>query len=230
MSRFLPKLTLSTPETLLLTSTLTLSYIYTTQLLSLHRITGSSMSPTLSPTYSTTRRTDWVLLRQHTFSPLYFLSALNPFGTTSEARPHVRAGLERGDVVALRKPHDPAGAAIKRVIALGGDRVTRHSVSRRREWETGIGKDLGLGPVADELVVPRNHVWVESDNPDIKTVDSNVFGPIHVAMVIGKVERIVWPVERMGPVGERPRRRKGEDTTVVKRVSNHKRDVDAWIS
>lgn len=203
-------------STTLLTSTLTVAYFIDTHILTLSPIHGPSMSPTLSPTFSASRNTDWVLLHKYRLTPT-FLAYIFPLGDRrrQEPLPHSRAELRRGDIVAYGKNHDPSGAAVKRVVALGGDRVIRHTDEKRRDREAAEGRKLGLGEVPDVLVVPRNHIWVESDNHHISTLDSNVFGPIPVNLVLGRVERIVWPWARRGVVGSRPRRPVGQETKVV---------------
>lgn len=83
-----------------------------------------------------------------------------------------------------RSPAHPEVLAIKRVIALPGDRVIT-----RAPYPT---------PVAD---IPKNHIWVEGDNKDgNKTLDSNHYGPISMTLVQGKVTRVLWPWGSAGPV------------------------------
>lgn len=67
--------------------------------------------------------------------------------------------LQRGEVVVYRSPIDPEVTAIKRVVALEGDLVITK-------------KPFPLG----EVVIPRNHVWVEGD--DFHSHDSNHFGAV----------------------------------------------------
>jgi signal peptidase I len=169
------------------------------------------MSPTLSPHFVSSGAADCVLIRQYTPS----LSLLNPWYARAHPLEHTRATLSRGDIVAFRKPHDATGVAIKRVIALGGDKVIRHGSQKRRDQEAVTADRFGLGVVPDEIIVPRNHVWVESDNHLDNTVDSNVFGPIPANLVVGKVDKIVWPWDRRGMIGPRPRRRARDDTKVI---------------
>lgn len=46
--------------------------------------------------------------------------------------------------------------------------------------------------------VPLGHCWVEGDNARRSTSDSNKLGPIPLALVTGRVTRIVWPPARFG--------------------------------
>jgi inner membrane protease subunit 2 len=60
------------------------------------------------------------------------------------------------------------------VVALEGDivRDREHGVARR---------------------IPAGHCWVEGDNALRSTRDSNKLGPVPVALVQGRVARVVWP-------------------------------------
>ncbi|KDQ08867.1 hypothetical protein BOTBODRAFT_138428 [Botryobasidium botryosum FD-172 SS1] len=91
--------------------------------------------------------------------------------------------FERGDVVTLKSPTDHKHMIIKRIIALEGDIV------RTRP------------PHSEALVsVPQGHIWVEGDEP-FHTHDSNTFGPVPLGLVDGRVERILFPLSRWGPLG-----------------------------
>lgn len=48
--------------------------------------------------------------------------------------------------------------------------------------------------------VPAHAIWVEADSRDRKDEDSCKYGPVHNMLVIGQVERIVWPPSRFGKV------------------------------
>lgn len=88
--------------------------------------------------------------------------------------------LHRGDVILFRSPLDPERVLTKRIVATGGDTVScTHKYPR---------------PTAK---VPRNHFWVEGDN-EFHSIDSNNFGPISQALVVGKVVGIIWPLLRVG--------------------------------
>lgn len=90
-------------------------------------------------------------------------------------------GIEVNDVVLFRSPQNPERVLCKRVKGVQGDMVlTRHPYPR------------------EQCHVPRNHLWVEGDN--IHSVDSNTFGPISSGLVLGKATRIIWPLDRGGPI------------------------------
>lgn len=130
----------------------------------------------------------------HVYQPCHIsgasmLPAFNP-GTETTAHDVVLVqkfnlkwptSLDRGDVVMFRSPTDPEKLLTKRVVAVQGDVVIPRSTSYPRS----------------EAVVPRNHLWVEGDNA-FHSIDSNNFGPISQALVVGKVVSILWPLLRLG--------------------------------
>jgi len=92
--------------------------------------------------------------------------------------------LKRGMVVSFWKPHDPEGMAVKRIVAVEGDRV----------------KTRGRYPSEYEDV-PVGHVWVEGDNMEKKgegSYDSNFYGPVSKSLIVGRVVGVVWPLGRSG--------------------------------
>ncbi|KAI0832537.1 LexA/Signal peptidase [Trametes gibbosa] len=89
----------------------------------------------------------------------------------------------RGDIVALRSPSD-SKLIVKRIVALEGDVV----------------KTLPPYPDA-EVRVPLGHAWVEGDEP-FRTEDSNRFGPVPLGLVESRLAFILWPWNRIGPLGK----------------------------
>lgn len=89
--------------------------------------------------------------------------------------------FKRGDIVMFKSPNDPHKLLTKRVVGLQGETVLPRSPPYPRSQAT----------------IPRNHLWVEGDNTT-HSIDSNEFGPISQALVIGKVITIVWPPSRYG--------------------------------
>ncbi|KAI0638297.1 LexA/Signal peptidase [Trametes polyzona] len=89
----------------------------------------------------------------------------------------------RGDIVALKSPTD-SKLIVKRIVALEGDVV----------------KTLPPYPDA-EVRVPKGHAWVEGDEP-FRTEDSNRFGPVPLGLVQSRLAFILWPWERIGPLGK----------------------------
>lgn len=137
------------------------------------RVTGPSMSPYLNTDFENgagaatdlhdiTKSTDRVLLS------LY--------------RP--RSDLHRGMVIAFRTPHDPEKWAIKRIVAVEGDRVSPLAHYPNIDALEGRG-----------LIVPFGHVWVEGDVSDSNkkeaSMDSNTYGPISTGLVMGKATHVI---------------------------------------
>lgn len=92
--------------------------------------------------------------------------------------------LKRGMVVAFWSPHNPELLAVKRIVAVEGDRV----------------KTRGRYPFVYEDV-PVGHVWVEGDNSEKmgeESYDSNFYGPVSKSLIVGRVVGVVWPLGRRG--------------------------------
>lgn len=98
--------------------------------------------------------------------------------------------VSRGDVVALFSPKDPEQKLIKRVIGLEGDIINT------------------LNYKLPHVKVPEGHCWVEGDNAS-NSMDSNLFGPIALALITAKASAIVWPPSRWQAIkSEIPDKRK----------------------
>lgn len=140
-------------------------------------ITGSSMSPGLSPDYEATQRRDVMLWKKW-----------NP-----------ERNLHRGDVILFSTPHKPDGLGVKRVVALGGDTVLLDRKRRPKDAENGRPNpaakkwDIWKGKV----VVPEGHVWVEGDNWR-STLDSNDYGPMSKSLILGKAICLLRPWNQIG--------------------------------
>ena len=92
----------------------------------------------------------------------------------------------RGDVVLFRSPLNPEKILTKRVTGLQGDVIRPRAPPYPKE----------------EIIIPRNHLWVEGDNT-FHSVDSNNFGPISQGLAMGKVCMVIWPIGRLGLVQSR---------------------------
>lgn len=133
---------------------------------------------------------------QHVYQP-YFISgasmtpAFNPGTetTTNDIALVKKFGLKSydsfaaGDVVLFRSPEDPEKIMTKRIVGVPGDSIKCRSPPYPKVRTT----------------IPRNHFWVEGDN-SFHSVDSNSFGPISQALIVGKVMGILWPLSRFGSV------------------------------
>ncbi len=99
-------------------------------------------------------------------------------------------------------PDDSRGHLIKRVIAVGGDRVAccdrqgRLTVNGTPVEETDL---LKPGVRASERdfseKVPAARIWVMGDNRP-NSGDSRIHGPVPLDEVVGRAAAVVWPVGR----------------------------------
>ena len=87
---------------------------------------------------------------------------------------------------------------IKRVIAVGGDRL---EIRGNLVWVNGEPLDepyLAPGYQMQELepfYIPAGHIWVMGDNRN-DSQDSRLFGPIPVEDVTGRTIARIWPIGR----------------------------------
>ncbi|KAE8899709.1 hypothetical protein PF005_g4444 [Phytophthora fragariae] len=84
----------------------------------------------------------------------------------------MRHRYRRGDVVVLESPEAAGEYLIKRLVALGGDEL------RDRNGRIHV--------------VPVGKCWVEGDNSTFSD-DSDVFGPVPLALIDSRVLAVVWP-------------------------------------
>lgn len=104
---------------------------------------------------------------------------------------------QRGDIIVFRYPYGSGRDFIKRVIAVGGDRV-----EARDDVVYVNGKPLDepylryrhTGTWAPR-VIPPGFLWVMGDNRD-NSEDSRVFGEISLQYVKGKAFLRFWPFQR----------------------------------
>ncbi|KAG9233674.1 peptidase S24/S26A/S26B/S26C [Amylocarpus encephaloides] len=149
------------------------------------KITGQSMYPYLNTTYSESGSKD--------------LCWVNKWGA--------QENLERGMLVSFWSPANPEVLAVKRIIALEGDKV--------------FPRPPYPAPVA---AIPAGHVWVEGDNRDgRKTLDSNYYGPISISLLQGKVTHVLWPWASAGAIRWREFRGR---TNVIR---GRKEDAPQWL-
>lgn len=166
------------------------------------RVTGPSMAPTMNADCISNNdinyQPTWILLKK------WGLGTFRALDQRLEGQTSVTK-YSRGDIVAYMTPHDPEKLAVKRVVGIAGDRVTPID-----------GDDAHH----EAVVIPYHHVWVEGDVGDRKkSLDSNYFGPLSVAMITGQViaiwrpwwnilgirsadSHMDWPAKRQGRVEE----------------------------
>lgn len=177
-------------------------------LLEITSVSGSSMSPTLSPTYSSTGARDYLAWRK--WMPT--------------------SNLQRGDVVMYNTPLRAEGTAVKRVIALGGDTVfldERRAPGKDEDGEVRGGERTAakgwevMENGGQGFRVPYGHVWCEGDNWRA-SLDSNFYGPMSRSLIVGRAVGVVWPLSRWGvELGDDGVKKEGEEvvfgrTRVVK--------------
>ncbi len=109
--------------------------------------------------------------------------------------------IERGDVVVFRYPADPNKSYIKRVIAVGGDRVRidegRVYVNGRRMRENYVPTQFRDDRSYPETVIPEDSYFLLGDHRSSSS-DSRDFGPVERQYIYGKAVFVYWPVARLG--------------------------------
>lgn len=134
------------------------------------------MQPTFNPDHTREQGTlnsrTLVLVQKQQFTNTSIsrgFRALLPAARSKRAEP----GIQRGQIVVYRTPHNPLRIGVKRVVGIPGDRVTPLP---------------GYPGGDDPVIIPFNHLWLEGDVGDReKSVDSNTFGPISANLVVGRV-------------------------------------------
>jgi signal peptidase I len=132
--------------------------------------------------------------------------------------------IRRGDVVVFKSLEDPEKDFIKRVIAVGGDRL---EMVNKRAYLNGAPLDESYVQFGDSrvygvrdlrspyghprdnfgpIVIPDGHYFVMGDNRD-NSNDSRAFGPVERRYVKGKAVLIFWSMEQPGqwsdPLGKK---------------------------
>lgn len=109
------------------------------------------------------------------------------------------SGPARGDIIAFRHDGDTPEVYIKRIVAVGGDRVR---IDRGSVYVNGARVDESYVRYQDgrsfpETTVPQNTIFVLGDNR-ANSEDSRFFGPVEQDRVIGRAIYGVWPVAAIG--------------------------------
>jgi signal peptidase I len=111
--------------------------------------------------------------------------------------------IERGDIVVFPFPRDPSKSFIKRIIAIGGDRI-RMKDGQTYVNDQPIREDYVPSSYIDErpfreITVPQNSYFVMGDHRCLSD-DSRDFGPVKSSAIYGKAVFGYWPMEKMGPL------------------------------
>ena len=105
-----------------------------------------------------------------------------------------------GDVIVFHPPTSPKEEYIKRVVAVGGDRVSVHDgklwINGKAMDESYINEKVMLGTFP-EITVPQGSVFAMGDNRN-NSGDSRVFGPVPKSSILGKAFFLYWPLGRIG--------------------------------
>jgi signal peptidase I len=111
--------------------------------------------------------------------------------------------IHRLDVVVFLYPHDHSKSYIKRVIAVGGDRLR---IDHGQVYVNGEPLKEGYVPIRyedersqPETLIPPHDYWVMGDHRSISS-DSRDFGPVARDLIYGKAAFVYWPMDQMGVV------------------------------
>jgi signal peptidase I len=105
---------------------------------------------------------------------------------------------QRGDIVVFPDPAGRLPALIKRVVAVGGDKV---DIRDGRLWLNGValnepyvhGKPTEPGTVPMPITIPKGYVFLMGDNRP-NSGDARFFGPQPASAVEGKAFCVYWPL------------------------------------
>jgi len=111
--------------------------------------------------------------------------------------------IERGDVVVFRYPRDLSKSYIKRVIAVGGDKVSINEgvvyVNGRPQHELYVPPEYADERSMAEYKVPADKYFVMGDHRSMSS-DSRDFGAVDRSLITGKAVFVYWPVQNAGIV------------------------------
>ncbi|KIM29394.1 hypothetical protein M408DRAFT_67929, partial [Serendipita vermifera MAFF 305830] len=86
-----------------------------------------------------------------------------------------------------RSIENPKQINVKRIIGLPGDTI----ITRGPKEKTRV-------------LVPEGRIWIEGDE-SFRSRDSNMYGPVPLGCVQGRVFAIVWPPNRVGLLSHQER-------------------------
>ena len=113
-----------------------------------------------------------------------------PGGRVLVWSPGASAGSDRGDVVTAEDPRPGGGTLLKRVAAVGGQRVEVRDgilyVDRHRVRESYLDQSTVDGTYFGPVLVPDDSVFLLGDGRE-RSVDSRDFGPVERSAITGRV-------------------------------------------
>lgn len=105
-----------------------------------------------------------------------------------------------GDIIVFLPPNGESKDYIKRIIAVGGQKVSikdgKVFVDGKPLSEPYLSPEYFDSGSMDEVVVPEGYVFVMGDNRP-NSLDSRSFGPVPGSTIIGKAVLIYWPPSRI---------------------------------
>lgn len=110
--------------------------------------------------------------------------------------------IVRGDIVAFHSPVEKGKDLVKRVIALGGEKVTLTSegevyINDKKLVESYLPHDITPSYDPQTFTVKEDEIFVMGDNRN-DSLDSRFFGPIKKKDVFGEILIVYWPPSRWG--------------------------------
>jgi signal peptidase I len=102
----------------------------------------------------------------------------------------------RGDIVVFHSPINADEDLVKRIVAVGGDRV---AISGGKLYVNGVAQDepylleQDFSGEMPETEIPAGQVFVMGDNRN-NSGDSRLFGPISTDTIIGSAFLVYWPI------------------------------------
>jgi len=109
--------------------------------------------------------------------------------------------IERGDIVVFRYPRDPSKSFIKRVAAVGGDRLRivagQLYVNGKLVDETYVPREYTDLRSYPEITVPKSSFFMLGDHRSLSN-DSRDFGPVASSFIYGKAVFGYWPMDKLG--------------------------------
>ncbi len=100
---------------------------------------------------------------------------------------------------------------VKRVIGVAGDRVTccsaegRLKINGTPQTETYLFAGDSASDLSFDVVVPQGKLWLMGDHRSVSADSRSLLGApgggmVSIEKVIGRPVRILWPLDRLGPL------------------------------
>ena len=111
------------------------------------------------------------------------------------------SAYQRGDVVVAASVLNPRLMVCKRIVALPGDTITVHKPTPEQPFPAASAFPYSpSSSAAVEFTLPSGHCWLQGDNTP-NSSDSRLYGPVPLAMLVGRVDYRLWPVTLAGRIG-----------------------------